>query len=154
MKLHINENQLQTIFKESERGWPEEVCGFVVGLAQNGKREAIEVIPCQNIQNLLHQKDPERYPRNAKTAYTIDPKEMNRIQKEAVEKGFEIISIFHSHPEHGVYFSDEDKGMAAPFGEPLFPNLSYLVVSVYGKKVKNASEFFWDGKDFVEFKIL
>ena len=154
MKFHINKNQLQTIFEESERGWPEEVCGFVVGLAQNGKREAIEVIPCQNIQNLLHQKDPERYPRNAKTAYTIDPKEMNRIQKEAVEKGFEILSIFHSHPEHGVYFSDEDKGMAAPFGEPLFPNLSYLVVSVYGKKVKNASEFFWDGKDFVEMKIL
>ncbi|MDO8520062.1 MAG: M67 family metallopeptidase [Deltaproteobacteria bacterium] len=143
---------LDQIFAESCKRYPEEACGFVLG--KGGA--ASEVIPVQNIQNDLHAKDPKRFPRDAKIAYTIDPKEMEAIQKKAASQGQTIISIFHSHPEHGVYFSEEDKGMAAPWGEPLFPDLSYLVVSVYSGEIKNASEFYWDKnkKDFTERKIL
>lgn len=152
--LTIDPNLLNEIYAESERAYPEEACGFVTGTVNDG-RTALRVIPCKNIQNELHAKSPERYPRDAKTAYVIDPKEMQRIEAEAKAAGHEIISIFHSHPEHGVYFSAEDKGMAAPWGEPLFPNLSYLVVSVYGGKVVNASDFYWEPakQDFIERKI-
>ena len=148
----VNKLLLQKIFEESCRCYPEEACGFVLG--KGG--EASEVIPVKNIQNELHAKDPKRYPRDAKIAYTIDPREMDQIQKKVASSGQTIVSIFHSHPEHGVYFSEEDKGMAAPWGEPLFPELSYLVVSVYAGEVKNASEFYWDKnkKDFTERKII
>lgn len=46
--------------------------------------------------------------------------------------------------------------MAAPWGEPLFSNISYIVVSVYSGEVKNSSEFYWDSekKDFIEHHIL
>lgn len=148
----MDKKLLEQIFSESRKCYPEEACGFVLG--KNGKWE--KVVPVKNIQNELNAKDPKRYPRDAKIAYTIDPKEMEQVQKQASSSGQSIVSIFHSHPEHGVYFSEEDKGMAAPWGEPLFPELSYLVVSVYAGEVKNASEFNWDKnkKDFTERKIL
>lgn len=149
--LEINQTLLSEIFVESERCYPDEACGFVVGAAG-----AEKIIACKNIQNEVHANDRKRYPRDAKTAYTIDPKEMEEVQKNAKKSGNKILCIFHSHPEHGVYFSSEDKEMAAPWGEPLFPDLSYMVVSVYGGHVKNASEFYWDRekKDFLERKIL
>lgn len=142
------------MYAEAEKQYPHEACGFIIGNAQN-ERRAVEFIPTQNLQNELHAKDPVRYPRDAKTAYSIDPREMDAVVGKAKELGMELVAIFHSHPEHGVYFSEEDKGMAAPWGEPLFPQLSYIVVSVYGGAVKNASEFLWETgkKDFVEVKI-
>lgn len=154
--LTIDQNLLNQIYTESRRTYPDEGCGFVLGTITNGKRLATEVIPVKNIQNELHTKDPQRYPREAKTAYTIDPKEMERIEKEAKQKDLKLLCIFHSHPEHGVYFSAEDKGMAAPWGEPLFPELSYLVISVYEGIEKNCSEFYWNPEqnDFVERTIL
>lgn len=154
--LKMAQNLLDQIYAESKRGYPHEACGFVAGTLEKGVRKATQFFCCKNIQNELHAKDSVRYPRKAETAYTIDPKEMAEMEKKAKEQGLKLLSIFHSHPEHGVYFSAEDKEMAAPWGEPLFPELSYLVVSVYGGEVKNASEFYWDGsvKDFVENKIL
>ncbi len=147
----IDQKLLDEIYAESKRCYPDEACGFVVGTTSPEK-----IIPCKNIQNEVHTQDPQRYPRNARTAYTIDPKEMEQVQREAQKSGQKILCIFHSHPEHEVYFSAEDKGMAAPWGEPLFPDLSYLVVSVYRGEVKNASEFYWneEQKDFVEKKIM
>lgn len=142
---------MDQIFHECEKRYPEEACGFVIGHGIKATR----VVPAVNIQNAVHVRDPKRYPRDAKTAYSIDPKEMERVKREAEGKGETIGAIFHSHPEHDVYFSPEDRGMAAPWGEPLFPDQSYLVVSVYGGKVKGASEFYWDAskRDFVEKKI-
>ena len=153
--LQINSKFLSEIFYFCAKGYPDEACGFVLGTVGT-RRVATRVVACKNSQNELHAKDPVRYPRDAKTAYTINPKDMEQIAAEAKSKGETIVSIFHSHPEHGVYFSAEDKGMAAPWGEPLFPELSYLVVSVYGGEVKNASEFYWDTnkKDFVEHPMI
>lgn len=156
MTLQLTQELLNQMYAEGEKTYPEEGCGLLIGKSLDGKREAIEFIPCQNLQNEVHEKDPERYPRDAKTAYTIDPKKFAEIEKQAKDQGQEIIAIFHSHPEHGVYFSEEDKNMAAPWGEPLFPNLSYVVISVYDGKVKNCSDFYWDKEkqDFIEKHIL
>ncbi|HBF12679.1 MAG TPA: hypothetical protein DDW49_04710 [Deltaproteobacteria bacterium] len=154
--LLIDQKLLNGIYAQSEKCYPHEACGFVVGKVEGKKRTAYKVVACTNIQNELHEKDPERYPRAAETAYCIDPAEMKKIEEQAKKEGMSLVSIFHSHPEHGVYFSAEDKAMACPWGEPLFPHLSYLVVSVYQMKVNNASEFYWSAekKDFVERKIL
>jgi len=153
-KLIISERVLKSIFIECEANHPEEACGFLLGTLDEG-RKAEEFVPCKNIQNKLHAEDKERYPRDAKTAYVIDSKEQEAVFARAKEQGLEVVSIVHSHPEHGAYFSDEDKKNAAPWGEPLFPNMSYLVVSVYGKKVKTVADFYWseEKKDFLEEKI-
>lgn len=152
--LSIPNTLLKAMYAEAEKQYPDEACGFVIGRVDSS-RTAQAFIPTKNLQNKLHAKDPGRYPRDAKTAYSIDPRAMEEVVAQAKARGFELFAIFHSHPEHGVYFSEEDKNMAAPWGEPLFPQLSYIVVSVYGGIVTNASDFYWDPgkKDFIEQKI-
>lgn len=153
-KIEISPAIQQQIFLEAIKQHPYEACGFVLGRVTSA-REAMQFVPCRNIQNELHASQPERYPRTAETAYVIDAKDQAAVEKIAKEQNLQIIAIFHSHPEHGVYFSQEDKTNAAPWGEPLFPEMSYLVVSVYNKEVKGMSDFYWstDSEDFLENKI-
>lgn len=150
----ISQDLMQSLFNEAVRCYPHEACGFVLGMV-GGTRVAKEFAICKNIQNDLHAKDPKTYPRDASTAYVIDPKEQAAVEKRGKDAGLVIIAVFHSHPEHDVYFSKEDRVNAAPWGEPLFLDLSYIVASVYGKSVKGASDFCWDAEsgDFVEFKL-
>ncbi len=152
--LVINENLLDAVKNEAVRCYPDEACGFLLGKT-GVDRVAFEFVACHNIQNRMHKEDPERYPRTAQTAYVIDPADQKRAEETARYRKLDIIAIVHSHPEHGVYFSDEDKQNAAPWGEPLFPGISYVVLSVHDRRVSGISDFFWDEtkKDFIEEKL-
>ena len=152
--LQISSYVLDMMLRHAEREYPNEACGIVIGPI--GKDIALGVFPVRNIQDELHQKDPERYPREAKTAYQMDPREVAIVEKEAKSKGFELKLFYHSHPDHGVYFSEEDKAMACPWGEPSYPSVGHLVIGVERGQAVAASVFFWDEekKDFVERKLI
>lgn len=149
----ISEYVLKQICLHAEREYPFEACGLIIGPKE--KENAIGVFPIKNIQNDLHIQDPQKYTRNAKTAYYMDPTQMKIVEKEAKDKNFETKVVYHSHPDHEVYFSAEDKLMAAPWGEPNHPNVSWIVISVKEGKSVAASEFFWEEekKDYVEKKL-
>src|SRR5262245_1892791 len=106
MNLEISSYVLEMMIYRAEQDYPEETCGVVIG--PKGKSKAIGVFPIKNIQNDLHRQEPQQYTRDAKTAYFMDPKELKIVEKEAEHKNFEIKIIYHSHPDHGVYFSEED----------------------------------------------
>src|SRR3989338_3122248 len=101
--LKIDPKLLDEIHAECRRAWPEEAFGIVVGEV-GSHLVATQVIPVRNLQNELHQSDPKRYPRDAKTAYVIDPKEIERIAREARDKGEAIVSMFHSPPGNPLDF--------------------------------------------------
>jgi [CysO sulfur-carrier protein]-S-L-cysteine hydrolase len=151
--LQISSYVLDMMLQHGEREYPHEACGIVIG--PKGKTVAIGVFPIKNIQDELHAKDPVRYPREAKTAYFMDPKGVKIVEKEAESKGFEIKLFYHSHPDHGVYFSEEDRAMACPWGEPSYPDVGHIVISIENGKAVKASEFYWnrEKKDFEERKL-
>lgn len=151
--LKISSYVLDMMLRHGERAYPDEACGIVIG--PKSKRVALGVFPIKNIQNELHAKDPQRYPREAKTAYFMDPKEVKIVEHEAKIKNFEIKLFYHSHPDHGVYFSDEDRAMACPWGEPSYPEVGHIVISVEKGQATAASEFFWntEKQDFEERKL-
>lgn len=152
LPLKIDNALKQKIYQECQSCYPEEACGFLLGVMQDDYRIAAEFVACENIQNQWHEKHPERYPRDAKTAYLIDPQQQKKVQALAEQKSMKIIAIVHSHPEHDAYFSKEDKENAAPWGEPLFPDLSYVVVSLFERQIKSLNDFYWDSEsqDFLE----
>ena len=88
--------------------------------------------------------DPKTYPRDAKTAYNIDPRELFGIFNQIDSKKLVLKTFYHSHPDHDAYFSDEDKQMALFDGEPTYSNASYLVISVYNKLIKDEAWFEWN----------
>ncbi len=149
----ISEYVLKQICLHAEREYPFEACGLMIGPKE--KENAIGVFPIKNIQNDLHAQDPQKYTRDAKTAYYMDPTQMKIVEKEAQSKNFDTKVVYHSHPDHDVYFSEEDKLMAAPWGEPNHPGVSWVVISVKEGKAVAASEFSWEEekKDYVERKL-
>ena len=54
---------------------------------------------------------PQRYPRDARTAYYIDPKDLLRIG-DLERQGFDVAVIYHSHIDAGAYFSETDRRQA------------------------------------------
>lgn len=146
---------LSQIRTEALNRYPNEACGLLVGWVGH-ERVAVDFFPCENIQNELHEKDPMRYSRDALTAYVIDARDFEDVEKMAKEKGLSIVAVVHSHPNSSVYFSKEDKDNAAPWGEPLFQNLSYVILSVTSSGVAAMSDFYWDEaqKDFLEIMVF
>ena len=126
------------VVRFAEADYPEETCGFVFGTG-----DALEVIPMENVQNRLHAEDPERHPRDARTAYEFDPRELLRVLREKEEAGIPLRAIYHSHPDHDAYFSETDSAAAAPFGEPSYPGTIHLVYSVRSGQAADVKGFDW-----------
>jgi len=143
MTLTIPETFLKAIFEQAEREYPHECCGMILG--DEGKPDTLKrVRPCRNVQDEYHAKDPDNFPRTAKAAYFMEPKELLAIQKEVRQSKEAIRVIYHSHIDAGAYFSEEDTLIALSEGEPAYPGVDYLVVSVIKGKVKDSNLFHWD----------
>lgn len=135
----------EAIHAQAVEEYPFESCGVI--LARDGERRLLR---CRNAQNELHARDPERYPRDARTAYYIDPKDLLRIG-DLERQGFAVAVIYHSHVDAGAYFSDTDRRQAIVGGEPAYPDAVYVVTSVVGGAVDAAAAFRWDAarRDFL-----
>ena len=133
----LTPEELHTVRRVAVEEYPRESCGVVVV-----RGEERRLVRCRNIQNELHAKEPARYPRDARAAYYIDPKDLLRIGR-LEDEGFTVAVIFHSHVDAGAYFSETDKRQALLGGEPTYPDATYVVVSVVTGRVEAAAAFRW-----------
>jgi proteasome lid subunit RPN8/RPN11 len=129
-----------TIRAQAEEEYPFESCGVI--LARGAERRLLR---CRNAQNELHARDPQRYPRDARTAYYIDPKDLLRIG-DLEREGFAVRVIYHSHVDAGAYFSETDIRQALVGGEPAYPGAIYVVTSVLGGVVDAVAAFRWNAE--------
>ena len=133
--------EFQRIRAQAEREYPSECCGVV--LTRDGSPAERLLFPSRNLQNELHAKDPSRHPRDARTAFHMDPQDLLRIGRLEGE-GYRVSTIYHSHIDAGAYFSETDKTNALVQGEPLYPEAAYVVLSVVEGKVTAAAAFAWN----------
>jgi adenylyltransferase/sulfurtransferase len=136
----LSRQVLDEIYAHAREGYPEEVCGLIVA--------GDEVRRCENRQNALHAEDPERFPRDARTAYNLGPKDLFFLDR-SLRSARPVTIIYHSHIDVGAYFSAEDAAAAAPEGELLYP-VDYLVVDAQADGVKGARLFRFAAGRFVE----
>jgi len=142
MGILIEDSVWQVMVRQAQEAYPSEACGILVGPV--GERHGTVFHACRNIYDDLHAQDPETYPRTSKTAYLIDGVEQQQLFDQAAGDGLEVKSIVHSHTDHDAYFSEEDRYVAAPWGEPFYPDISYIVLSIWDGKLKEANEFVWN----------
>ena len=135
-------DRLAEIVRHAEAGYPEEVCGMVIGIP--GAPDTFRVRPIANIANTEPQSDPGGRRHTARTAYKMDPREQLQVLRELDTQGRDVVAFYHSHPDHEAYFSAMDREHALSGGEPIWPGPSYLVVSVIGGRVRSAQWFTWD----------
>ena len=143
--ITLQPGTLNQICEHAKSEFPDECCGAILS---DGVQESVWKF--RNIQNELHQEDPETYPRDARTAYVIHPDDLFKVTKASETQ--QIKAFYHSHPNHAAYFSEKDKADATLWDEPTYPGTIYLVISVYGAEVRAVKAFAWDetSKDFAE----
>jgi [CysO sulfur-carrier protein]-S-L-cysteine hydrolase len=140
--VSVTPQERDAIRSQATEEYPHESCGVI--LTRGTERRLLR---CRNAQNELHARDPQRYPRDARTAYYIDPKDLLRIG-DLEREGFAVAVIYHSHVDAGAYFSETDRRQALVGGEPAYPAAVYVVTSVLAGKVDAMAAFRWNGVDF------
>jgi proteasome lid subunit RPN8/RPN11 len=166
----LQASQMAEIIRQAEAGYPEEICGIVIG--KPGVPDTYRVRQVRNIANQDRQRDPAGFERDARTAYRMDDREVLRVLREADDAGWDVVNFYHSHPDHDAYFSRMDRDRALRVGdpsgsetgleagseslrtdrEPLWPGANYLVVSVRSGRAVDARYYIWDDTrgDFAE----
>lgn len=145
----LTAEELRAITAQAVEEYPSECCGVIMALG-----EQRQLLRFRNVQDEMHAHDPERYPRTARTAYTIGPRDQFRmIDLENV--GYAVAVIYHSHVDAGAYFSPTDKRVAM-LGrdprehDPAYPDAVYVVASVTDGGLDAVAGFRWDphARDF------
>ena len=105
--LTIKKEIAERLYQQAKEGLPNEVCGYLAGKDN-------EVLIHYELENT--DASPEHF--------SMDPKEQFQAVKDARDKGYQILSCYHSHPETPARPSEEDIKLAYD------PNMLYLIVSL------------------------
>jgi proteasome lid subunit RPN8/RPN11 len=149
--LTVSTETLAAMEAHARATYPDECCGVI---AERSGRE--EVVQVTNVQNQLHAKDPAQFPRDARTAYCMDGRELLHILTELDRGELQLRAFYHSHPDHDAYFSAEDKTQALGGGDKPSYAAPHVVLSVRADAVRAAKAFEWDDsiRDFVEIPLV
>ncbi|UFS69167.1 M67 family metallopeptidase [Geomonas sp. RF6] len=116
--LKIPSQILEAIIARSQEGFPLEVCGILSG-----------------VDGLVLGHHPMTNMDASNEHFTMDPKEQFAVVKELRRKGWDMVAIYHSHPESPARPSEEDIRLA------LTPHVSHLIVSLMDREAPVAKSF-------------
>ena len=71
--------------------------------------------------------------------YNIEPRELVRIQRQARERGLDIVGFYHSHPDHPARWSQTD------LAEAHWVGCSYVITSVENGRASVTNSFALEG---------
>jgi proteasome lid subunit RPN8/RPN11 len=141
----VPEAVLRALLEHLASALPDEGCAVLVG-----REGQVRLVPMENAQAGHHTRDPEAFPRTARTAFSLDPRAWLGLLREADRTGERVLAIAHSHPDGGTHFSGEDRRSAAPDGQPLLPGVAHLVIAFSGGRPRTARWALWSDGDFLE----
>ncbi|MBN1587553.1 MAG: M67 family metallopeptidase [Candidatus Omnitrophica bacterium] len=123
--LVIGKKEIASIREQAEQGYPDEICGLFLGsFEQEGSlRRVAAARPAENLNKL-----------RGRDRYELNPLDYQRIEKEAAERGWEVIGVYHSHPDHPSKPSETDRRRAEEIWESS-ESWSYMILEVTRGKV-------------------
>ncbi|HYR44417.1 MAG TPA: M67 family metallopeptidase [Terriglobia bacterium] len=126
--IRIPESLLRQIYSHAEGSYPNESCGLLVGTTDKDTNHTVHAFrPCKNLNE-------ER----ARDRYLMDPLDHLRVTREFENSPWDIIGIYHSHPDHPSRASQTDTERAMEIMATVW---SYLIVSVQKGKVASSQSW-------------
>lgn len=114
MRVTIRQQERARVRIHAEAGYPDEVCGFLLGSMDVPSRE----FTVRETRAAVNRRGSR-----ASRRYRIDPEEYRTAEREAERRGLELIGTYHSHPDAPARPSEYDR-------EHAWPNSAYVIVSV------------------------
>lgn len=109
--LYLNKADYEKILSHCVEGLPNEACGLIGGVKEDGKKYIKKVYLLTNIDA-------------SNEHFSMDPKEQLEAVKDMRANGYELLGNFHSHPESPSRPSEEDKRLAYD------SKVNYLILSL------------------------
>lgn len=129
--LKLNSDHLQAMQTHAESTYPEECCGLLLGNIQGDTKTLIEVLPTENSWGDEAVDNFQTIETSNKTSkrnrFSIAPRVMFEVQKDARDRNLHIIGVFHSHPDNPAIPSEFDRAIA-------WAAYSYIIISVQNGK--------------------
>ena len=117
--IRIEKTAWDTMVSHVEKTFPKEGCGVMLG----SDGVVPEAVPLPNV-----------YTGPQEDFFVLDPMDLHREDAKAQKAGFEIVGIFHSHPNCDAYFSKRDLEHSCPW-------YSYVVLSIKDGRFDHANSF-------------
>lgn len=121
MRLTIGAETLRAIGEQAQTGYPEEVCGALLGEAQSDGTISVTAAVALN-----NSRADERRRR-----YLVGPDDVLALEKRAFAAGLSVVGYYHSHPDSPAVPSEFDR-------EQGWPWYTYLIVSVAEARMSDA----------------
>lgn len=109
--LFMSKEDYDIILEHCKKGLPNEACGLLGGVKEDGKKYIKKVYLLTNIDQ-------------SNEHFSMDPKEQLAAVKDMRANGYVLIGNFHSHPESPSRPSEEDKRLAYD------SKVNYLILSL------------------------
>ena len=131
--VRIEPRAWDEIRSHAEEGYPNEVCGVLVG--RDGHVSAAR--RCRNLNT-----------KRARDRYELDPLSFLEADSWARRNGMEIVGIYHSHPDHPSRPSETDRQRA-------WQGWVYVIVSINGGRYNDVRAWVLeeDGARFKEIEL-
>ncbi len=113
-------------------GYPDETCGLLLGRSTAHGVDVLELVQGRNLNR-------ER----ARDRFELDPDALLAADNRAREQNWEIVGIWHSHPDHPARPSETDRARA-------WDGWSYVIVSVDRGRVADLRSWRLLHGDFIE----
>jgi proteasome lid subunit RPN8/RPN11 len=121
--IEIEKTAWQVMVSHAEATYPRECCGVMIGsISSDGKR----VVEARALDNT--------YTGGQEDRYEIRPQDLLQADRDARKQGYDLIGIFHSHPDCAAYFSKTDLENSCPW-------YSFVVLSIQSGKFDHANSF-------------
>ena len=126
--IKVSAALLREIYDHTEASYPHECCGVLIGTTDAAKNHTVHAFRrCKNNNKV-----------RAADRYDMDPLDFMRAEREFENSPWEIIGIYHSHPDHPSRASQTDTDRAV---EIMAYAWSYIIVSVQKGKVASAQSW-------------
>jgi proteasome lid subunit RPN8/RPN11 len=117
-RLTITEGLAEKIRQHGVEAYPHECCGALLGRDQSSPEEPGKPREILDLFPLINRREDS--PRNR---FSVSPRDVIDAEKEAQERGLDIVGWYHSHPDHPARPSEYDR-------EHAWPWYSYIIVSI------------------------
>jgi proteasome lid subunit RPN8/RPN11 len=135
--LKIDQTCYDQLRLHGEETYPHECCGVLLGRFEDEERRLVTAIA--RAGNTRTDSPHNRY--------NIDPRELIAIQRQARERGLDIVGFYHSHPDHPARWSPTDLADAHWLG------CSYVITRVEKGLARDTNSFVLSGGDEAEKRL-
>lgn len=121
-KVRLSGEHFQKILRHAEAGYPNEACGLLAGVEQDGVRDIREVYLLTNVDA-------------SNEHFSMEPREQLAAIKDMRARGLRPLGNWHSHPETPSRPSAEDVRLAYD------PGATYMILSLQSRIAPNLNAF-------------